>query len=115
MEIGVRTPFPRICASRNRERVAFGRDPRWALASRQNRAFVEVKGGRRKRWSRLSRLGEPPSRSCPAGAPRILVLAPTRELATQVTQAVRKHGRFLRLSSADIVGGMRLSARLYLR
>jgi len=40
------------------------------------------------------------------GAPRVLVLAPTRELASQVTQAVRKYGKFLRLSSVDVVGGM---------
>ncbi len=43
---------------------------------------------------------------CPPGAPRVLVLAPTRELAMQVMEAVRKHGKFLRLNTADIVGGM---------
>ncbi|MGC2854408.1 DEAD/DEAH box helicase [Novispirillum sp. DQ9] len=47
----------------------------------------------------------PPQRRLP-GAPRILVLAPTRELASQVTQAVRKYGKHLRLSSVDVVGGM---------
>ena len=41
-----------------------------------------------------------------AGAPRVLVLAPTRELARQVTQAVRKYGKFLRLNTVDVVGGM---------
>ncbi len=40
------------------------------------------------------------------GAPHILVLAPTRELARQVTQSVRTYGKFLRLNSVDIVGGM---------
>jgi superfamily II DNA/RNA helicase len=59
----------------------------------------------------LSRLAAAPKPG-PAGAPRLLVLAPTRELATQVTQAVRKHGKFLRLTSADIVGGMPFRAQL---
>jgi superfamily II DNA/RNA helicase len=53
----------------------------------------------------LTRIASNP-KSLPAGAPRILVLAPTRELAMQVTQAVRKHGKFLRFNSVDIVGGM---------
>ena len=38
--------------------------------------------------------------------PRVLVLTPTRELATQVTEAVRTYGRFLRLRHGSIVGGM---------
>ncbi|MGE5548687.1 MAG: DEAD/DEAH box helicase [Solirubrobacterales bacterium] len=42
----------------------------------------------------------------PAGAPRILVLAPTRELARQVLQAARKYGKFLRLNTVELVGGM---------
>jgi superfamily II DNA/RNA helicase len=33
------------------------------------------------------------------------VLAPTRELAMQVAQAARKHGKFLRLNIVEIVGG----------
>ncbi|MBM3538675.1 MAG: DEAD/DEAH box helicase [Alphaproteobacteria bacterium] len=53
----------------------------------------------------LTRIASTPKTN-PSGAPRVLVLAPTRELAAQVTQAVRKHGRFMRVSSADIVGGM---------
>jgi superfamily II DNA/RNA helicase len=53
----------------------------------------------------LSRLAvdKPPR---PAGSPRILVLAPTRELAHQVLLAVRKYGKFLRLNTVDLVGGM---------
>ncbi|HVI50701.1 MAG TPA: DEAD/DEAH box helicase [Candidatus Sulfotelmatobacter sp.] len=42
----------------------------------------------------------------PAGAPRILVLAPTRELARQVLMAARKLGKFLRLNTVELVGGM---------
>src|SRR4029079_15045567 len=42
----------------------------------------------------------------PVGAPRILVLTPTRELAQQVTDAALKYGKFLRHASvAAIVGG----------
>jgi len=41
----------------------------------------------------------------PKGAPRVLVLTPTRELAAQVTDATRTYGRFLRLRSAVILGG----------
>jgi superfamily II DNA/RNA helicase len=59
----------------------------------------------------LTRIATTP-KNRPAGAPRILVLAPTRELALQVTQAVRKLGKFLRLNSADIVGGMPFRAQL---
>ncbi len=38
--------------------------------------------------------------------PRVLVLTPTRELASQVTEAVRTYGRFLRIRSGVILGGM---------
>src|SRR5512136_263500 len=38
--------------------------------------------------------------------PRILVLTPTRELANQVTEAVRTYGKFMRLRHGSIVGGM---------
>ncbi len=40
------------------------------------------------------------------GAPRVLVLSPTRELADQVIEATRSYGRFMRLKSAVILGGM---------
>ncbi|HJV33755.1 DEAD/DEAH box helicase [Geomonas sp.] len=38
--------------------------------------------------------------------PRVLVLTPTRELATQVTDAVRNYGKFMRVRSGHILGGM---------
>jgi superfamily II DNA/RNA helicase len=38
--------------------------------------------------------------------PRVLVLTPTRELATQVSDAIRQFGQFTRLSSGAVVGGM---------
>lgn len=37
--------------------------------------------------------------------PRVLVLTPTRELATQVSESIRDMGKFSRLRSASIVGG----------
>ncbi len=52
----------------------------------------------------LQRLATPCS--TPKGAPRVLVLTPTRELAAQVTAAVRNYGKFLRLRSTVILGGM---------
>jgi superfamily II DNA/RNA helicase len=39
------------------------------------------------------------------GAPRVLVLTPTRELAAQVLEATRTYGRNLRLRSAVLLGG----------
>jgi len=44
-------------------------------------------------------------RKGPKGAPRVLVLTPTRELSAQVTEATRTYGRFLRLRCASILGG----------
>ena len=38
--------------------------------------------------------------------PRILILVPTRELATQVNEAARKYGKFIRARTVSIVGGM---------
>jgi len=38
--------------------------------------------------------------------PRVLVLTPTRELANQVTDAIRTYGRNLRVRSGAILGGM---------
>ncbi|WP_029009214.1 DEAD/DEAH box helicase [Azospirillum halopraeferens] len=38
--------------------------------------------------------------------PRVLVLAPTRELARQVTQAARTYVKFRRLFVADVLGGV---------
>ncbi len=40
------------------------------------------------------------------GAPRVLVLTPTRELAAQVTDATRTYGRHLAVRSAVILGGV---------
>ena len=39
------------------------------------------------------------------GAPRVLVLAPTRELAQQVADQVVRYGQFLRTRTVCIYGG----------
>lgn len=52
----------------------------------------------------LNRLAEPLA-TRPHG-PRILVLAPTRELATQILDAARKMGKFMRLNTVSVLGGM---------
>ncbi len=52
----------------------------------------------------LQRLGTPPTGR--GRGPRILVLTPTRELANQVTDAVRNCGKHLRIRSGAILGGM---------
>ncbi len=54
---------------------------------------------------RLSTLPAPtPGRR--SKGPRVLVLTPTRELATQVTDAVRRYGKFMRIRSGAILGGI---------
>ncbi len=40
------------------------------------------------------------------GAPRVLILSPTRELAEQVADATRRYGRFLNVKSTVILGGV---------
>ena len=51
---------------------------------------------------RLSRHRQRPSK----GTPRALILAPTRELAAQIRDSIQTYGRFLRLSSTVIYGGV---------
>ncbi len=38
--------------------------------------------------------------------PRMLILTPTRELATQITDSIRSYGKFMRVRSCAILGGM---------
>ena len=42
----------------------------------------------------------------PKGAPRVLVLTPTRELAAQIIEATRTYGKFLHVRNTVILGGM---------
>jgi len=44
----------------------------------------------------------------------VLVLTPTRELANQVTEAVRTYGKFMRIRSGAILGGMPYREQLQL-
>lgn len=41
--------------------------------------------------------------------PRILILTPTRELASQITKAARTYGKFLKFSITSIIGGVAYS------
>jgi superfamily II DNA/RNA helicase len=54
----------------------------------------------------LQRLSIPSSSVKRSKGPRVLVLTPTRELANQVTDAVRVYGKFMRIRSGAILGGM---------
>jgi superfamily II DNA/RNA helicase len=54
----------------------------------------------------LMRLNAPPKATGRSKGPRVLVLTPTRELANQVTDAVRIYGKFMRIRSGAILGGM---------
>lgn len=38
--------------------------------------------------------------------PRVLILTPTRELATQIMDAVAKYGKFMRFNMVSLIGGM---------
>ena len=46
--------------------------------------------------------------------PRVLVLTPTRELANQVSEAARTYGKYQRIKSATILGGMPYGEQLRL-
>jgi len=54
----------------------------------------------------LQRMSNDPKVPSP-GAPRVLVLAPTRELAAQIDQSFATYGRFLRFRHTAIFGGVR--------
>src|SRR6266568_405559 len=42
----------------------------------------------------------------PGRGPRMLILTPTRELANQITDSIRNYGKFMRVKSCAILGGM---------
>ncbi len=54
----------------------------------------------------LMRLSVPSTFTNKSRGPRVLVLTPTRELANQVTAAVSTYGKFMRIRSGVILGGM---------
>jgi ATP-dependent RNA helicase RhlE len=52
----------------------------------------------------------PPAKARPAyRGPRALVLVPTRELAAQVAESVKTYGRYLRLQSTVVYGGVSIN------
>ncbi|HUQ71921.1 MAG TPA: DEAD/DEAH box helicase [Planctomycetaceae bacterium] len=53
----------------------------------------------------LQRLAKSPKQAAPL-SPRVLVLAPTRELASQISASFASYGRFLKLKHAVIYGGV---------
>ncbi len=60
----------------------------------------------------LQRLtGEVGSDRWPDGAPRALILVPTRELAAQVGESVRLYGRYTGIRTATVFGGVGLQAQ----
>jgi len=54
----------------------------------------------------LQLLSVPSKATGKSRGPRVLVLTPTRELANQITDAVRNYGKFMRIRSGVILGGM---------
>ena len=57
----------------------------------------------------------PPTRSASAARPiRALILTPTRELAAQVEESVRIYGKYLKLTSAVIFGGVGINPQIKL-
>ncbi|MGD2132111.1 MAG: DEAD/DEAH box helicase, partial [Maricaulaceae bacterium] len=48
----------------------------------------------------------------PRRAPRVLVLAPTRELAGQIAQSFRTYGQFLKLSVLEVFGGVSINRQI---
>ena len=54
----------------------------------------------------LQLLSVPSKSAGKSRGPRVLVLTPTRELANQVTAAVSTYGKFMRIRSGVILGGM---------
>lgn len=59
----------------------------------------------------LSRLAADPRRAGPRGC-RVLVLSPTRELASQIEASITTYGRFLRLSSTLVFGGVPIGRQI---
>lgn len=61
----------------------------------------------------LQRLSDTPSRNPGRSGPRVLVLAPTRELVLQVAKACETYGKYFRwLRVATVVGGVPYAAQL---
>jgi len=59
----------------------------------------------------LTRLAADPKR-CPPQGCRMLVLSPTRELASQIAQSFTDYGKFLRLSVMTVFGGVPINRQM---
>ena len=57
----------------------------------------------------LQRLAE---KSATGKAPRALILAPTRELAAQIEESVREYGKYLKLHSMMMFGGVNINPQI---
>src|SRR5690606_31449997 len=62
----------------------------------------------------LHRLSDKRVKGPSAGRPpvRALVLVPTRELAAQVEESVRSYGKYLKLSSMMVIGGVNIKPQI---
>src|SRR5690606_23244063 len=63
---------------------------------------------------RLASSGKPHANNSSARPIRALVLTPTRELAAQVEESVRIYGKYLKLNSAVIFGGVGINPQIKL-
>ncbi len=53
------------------------------------------------------------AKNAPGKAPiRVLVLVPTRELAAQVEESVREYGKYLKVSSMTMIGGVNINPQI---
>ncbi|MCA3254049.1 MAG: DEAD/DEAH box helicase, partial [Alphaproteobacteria bacterium] len=59
----------------------------------------------------LDRLSRNPAPT-PRHSTRVLVLAPTRELATQIAESFKAYGRFLKLQVATVFGGVPINRQI---
>jgi len=59
----------------------------------------------------LHRLSENPLQAKP-GRPRVLILVPTRELAAQVEESVQTYGKYLKLKSMVMFGGVGINPQI---
>ena len=60
----------------------------------------------------LQRLSSKPAAHPRAGAPRCLILTPTRELAAQVEESVKTYGKYLTLKSEVMFGGVNINPQI---
>ncbi|HZW24802.1 MAG TPA: DEAD/DEAH box helicase [Gallionella sp.] len=60
----------------------------------------------------LHRLTEKPAANPRSGAPRCLILTPTRELAAQVEESVQTYGKYLPLKSMVMFGGVNINPQI---